>query len=105
MTKKRESFDSLSLLLGFLTFDVWFDDVEIIQDVGDVINPIESVKITQFDIVIGLKDCLSGCSIIQVVSVDSAFDVVVYFGVIFFAQSNRSISGDIEEDCVVWVLL
>jgi len=87
-----------------VAFDVWFDEIKFFQDVGDMVNPVIAINITHFEVMVGLEDCFSGCSIIQVVSVDSAFDVVIDFGVIFFTQSNQGVCCDIEEDCIVRLL-
>ena len=53
----REPFDSLYSWV--LAFDVWLDEVEFLQDMGDVVNPVISVNIAHFEVVIGLKDCLA----------------------------------------------
>jgi len=89
---------------GLLVFDVGFDEVEFFKDRADMVNPIQAVDITHLEVMVCLEDGFSGCSIIQVVSVDSAFDIVIDFSVIFFTQPNQCVCRDIEEDCVVWCL-
>lgn len=88
-----------------LVFDVRFDHVEFFQDGRDVIDPVESVDIAHLEVVVGFKDRLLGRPFVKPIAVHRAFDVVINLVLVLWGQADECVSGDVEQDAVVWCLL
>ena len=94
------------VVLGFddVGFDVAFDDSEVMQDMGDMVNPVESVNIAHFEVVVGLQDRLLCRPLIKTISVHCGLDLGINFLLVFWGQADECAGGNVEQDDVVWCL-
>ena len=92
-------------ILGFVGFDVGFDEIEFFQDGGDMVDPVKSVNLAHLEVVVGFKDRLLGRALEKPVTIHNALDVVIDLVLVLWSQADEGVCGDVEEDCVMWCLL
>ena len=74
------------------------------QDVGDMINPVQPIRIAEFLVVVGLQDRLLGRPLVKTISVHCGLDLGVNLALVFWRKTDERAGGNVEQDNVVWCL-